>query len=145
MFSCFKKKEEIVWKNCQPFVPPIKKGYVIKVYDGDTITVASKLPYIYSPLYRFQIRLTGIDSPEIKSKCEKEKQAALVSRKALEELILHKTVYLKDIQQEKYGRILCNIYINNGKKDLLCVNQWLLENNYAVPYDGKTKLKFVSS
>jgi hypothetical protein len=28
-----------------PFVPPITSGTVIKVYDGDTITITSKLPY----------------------------------------------------------------------------------------------------
>jgi len=34
-------------------VPPIKHGRVIKVYDGDTITVAARMPYPKSPLYRF--------------------------------------------------------------------------------------------
>jgi len=43
----------ITWNETIPFVPPITNGYVIKVYDGDTITIASKLPYINSPLYRF--------------------------------------------------------------------------------------------
>ena len=33
------------WKNTKPFVPPLKEGIVIKVYDGDTITIASKLPF----------------------------------------------------------------------------------------------------
>ena len=53
----------IEWKDCIPFVPPIAMGFVIKVYDGDTITIASKLPYPDSPLYRFSVRLNGIDCP----------------------------------------------------------------------------------
>jgi len=42
----------IKWEDTTPFVFPISGGQVIKVYDGDTITIASKLPYDSSPLYR---------------------------------------------------------------------------------------------
>ena len=34
----------IEWKDTIPFIPPVDKGLVIKVYDGDTITIAAKLP-----------------------------------------------------------------------------------------------------
>ena len=142
---CFAKRNclpPITWKECTPFVPPIEEGQVIKVYDGDTITVASKLPYKDSPLYRFQVRLLGIDSPEMTGKTIEEKKAAQVAQKALEELLLHKKVYLKEKSQEKYGRILANVYVDHDGK-LLLVNQWLLDNKYAVPYDGKTKAIFV--
>ena len=37
-------------KDTMPFIPPIEKGIVVKVYDGDTITIVSKLPYPDSPL-----------------------------------------------------------------------------------------------
>ena len=124
----------IEWKNCKPFVPPISSGYVIKVYDGDTITIASKLPYPESALYRFAVRLNGIDTPEIKGKTEDEKKSAQAAKHALENLILDKNVILKNIQTEKYGRILADVYLNQ-----LHLNQWMLDNKYAVPYDGGTK------
>jgi len=129
------------WEHTVPFVPPIQSGFVIKVYDGDTITIAAQLPYPESPLYRFQVRLNGIDSPEIKGKTEKEKEAAHNSQRALEALVLHKVVQLKNQAQEKYGRILADIYIDvpDGK---LHINQWLLDKGYAIPYDGKTKIPF---
>jgi hypothetical protein len=70
LFCCYKKetsnKSPIKWSDTVPFTVPITGGYVIKVYDGDTITVASKLPFDNSPIYRFSIRLAGIDTPEIK-------------------------------------------------------------------------------
>ena len=50
------------FKNAKPFVPPISEGMVVKVYDGDTITIVSQLPYPSSPYYRFSVRLNGIDS-----------------------------------------------------------------------------------
>jgi endonuclease YncB( thermonuclease family) len=120
--------------NTIPFIPPVTEGYVIKVYDGDTITIASKLPYNNSPVYRFHVRLNGIDSPEIKGKTEEEKTAAHTVQKALENLILHKDVTLKNLKTEKYGRILADVYIKK-----MHLNQWMLDNHYAVVYDGGTK------
>ena len=156
----------IEWKDTQAFVPPIYEGQVIKVYDGDTITIAAKLPYHDSLLYRFSIRLNGIDSPEIKGSSEDEKAAAQVSKRALENLILHKYVVLKNQSTEKYGRILADVYIIYDKNVKLhnpstmlrmttdysqetsaCkqayvslhLNKWMLDNRYAVEYDGGTK------
>lgn len=121
-------------KNTIPFVPTLTSGYVIKVYDGDTITIASKLPYKNSPVYRFHVRLRGIDSPEIKGQNEDEKRAAKKAQEALENLILHKTVKLKNLQTEKYGRILADVHYKN-----IHLNQWMIDNHYAVEYNGGTK------
>jgi endonuclease YncB( thermonuclease family) len=125
---------EIQWKETIPFIPPIESGQVIKVYDGDTITIATRLPYKDSPLYRFPIRLKGIDSAEIKSKNPNEKMHAVVARDALSELILHKTVLIKNIENEKYGRMLADVYLGE-----IYLNDWMIEKGYAVKYDGGTK------
>ena len=122
------------WKDCRPFVAPITEGYVLKVYDGDTITIAFRLPYEGSALYRSSVRLNGIDAPEIKGKNEDEKKAAQIAKHALETLILEKIVTLKNIQTEKYGRILADVYIGD-----IHVNQWLLDHKLVVSYDGGTK------
>jgi len=128
------KQNFIEWKQTLPFIPPVTGGEVIKVYDGDTITIASRLPYSGSPLYRFSVRLHGIDAPEIKGKNEDEKQAARVSQKALEDLVLHKNVTLQNISTEKYGRILADVYYND-----INLSHWLLKHKYAIEYDGGTK------
>jgi len=125
---------EIQWSETIPFIPLIENGQVIKVYDGDTITIATRLPYKDSPLYRFPIRLKGIDTAEIKSKNVNEKKHAIVARDALSELILHKTVVIKNIENEKYGRILADVYLEE-----VCLNEWMIEKGYAVKYDGGTK------
>lgn len=128
--------EKINWKDTIEFVAPIEKGIVIKVYDGDTITIASKLPYETSPLYRFSVRLNGIDCPEIKSKDENEKECAKIAKKEMNDLIMNKMVILKNVQTEKYGRILADVYIGD-----LHLNQYLIEKRLAVTYDGGTKMK----
>ena len=71
----------------KPFIPPITSGFVVKVYDGDTITILSKLPYKDSALYKFSVRLNGIDCPEIKGETAKEKLRAQLARDELSKLI----------------------------------------------------------
>ena len=126
--------DAIEYKDTIPFIPEITAGKVIKVYDGDTITIASKMPYPDSPIFRFSVRLTGIDSPEMKTKFATEKALATQSRDALSEKILGKRVILKNVSLEKYGRLLADVYLDD-----LNLNQWMLDNKYAVAYDGGTK------
>ena len=106
------------------------------MYDGDTITIASKLPYKSSPLYRFSVRLNGIDCPEMKGKDENEKECAQIAKKEMNDLIMNKMVTLKNVQTEKYGRILADVYIGD-----LHLNQHMIEKRLAVTYDGGTKMK----
>ena len=127
-------QDDVNWHNTVPFVPPVTSGKVIKVYDGDTITLATKLPMSNSPIYRFPVRLTGIDSPEIKGKSGEEVALAKQSRDALNELVFGKIVRLGNVSTEKYGRLLADVYI-----DGIHVNKWMLEHKYAIPYDGGTK------
>ena len=125
------------YEDTIPFIPPIKSGLVIKVYDGDTITIASRLPYQGSPLYRFSVRLNGIDAPEIKSKNEEEKKLAKISKDTLSQQILNKVVSLENVSLEKYGRILADVIID-GKN----MSEFMLEKKLAVKYDGGTKGTF---
>lgn len=126
--------ENLTYKDTIPFIPPITEGKVIKVYDGDTITIATKLPYENSPYYRFSVRLKNIDCPEIKTKNPDEKECAILARDFLANLIMNKMVILKDVELEKYGRILADVYYEDHNiSDILC------KKNLAVKYDGGTK------
>jgi len=128
---------DIKWEDTVEFTFPIKGGRVIKVYDADTITIASKLPYNESPIYRLSVRLNGIDTPEIKGKGveEEEKDAAKLARDFVSNLALNKYVRLENIESEKYGRILADVYIGD-----VHLNELLLKERYAVKYDGGTKI-----
>jgi micrococcal nuclease len=129
---------DIKWEDTVEFTFPIKGGRVIKVYDADTITIASKLPYNESPMYRLSVRLNGIDTPEIKGKSveEEEKTAAKLARDFVANLVLNKYVRLENIESEKYGRILADVYIGD-----VHLNDLLLRERYAVKYGGGTKIK----
>lgn len=136
--NCMEDGCDIKWEDTQEFTFPIKGGRVIKVYDADTITIASKLPYDESPLYRLSVRLNGIDTPEMKGKdvSSEEKVAAKAARDFVYNLVFNKFVRLENIESEKYGRILADVYIGE-----IHLNELLLKEGYAVKYDGGTKKK----
>ena len=137
-FNFMEDGNDISWEDTVEFTFPITGGRVIKVYDADTITIASKLPYDASPLYRLSVRLNGIDTPEIKGKgiTDEEKEAAKVARDFVSNLVLNKYVRLDNIQSEKYGRILADVYYGD-----IHLNDLLIKERYAVKYDGGTKIK----
>ena len=143
-------------KNIPVYVPKFTYGRVIKVYDGDTIWMTATIDNIS---YRFNIRLYGIDSPELKPKEgtieEKHRESvyANISKSKLSELILDKIVKVSILNQtkinnrlinEKYGRLLCNVYIKHHGQ-LISVNKWMLDNKYAIEYDGGRKKKWNST
>jgi endonuclease YncB( thermonuclease family) len=138
----FKKDgTDIQWEDTCEFTFPVKGGRVIKVYDADTITIATKLDIkdeTENPLYRFSVRLNGIDAPEMKGKdiTEEEKKAAQEAKQFVAKLVMNKYVTLKNVSNEKYGRILADVYIGN-----IHLNDVLLKERYVVPYDGGTKKK----
>ena len=132
--------EEATWKNTIEFVPLVAEGKVIKVYDCDTITIATKFPYLTTLnesniMYRFHVRLLGIDTPEMKTKNADEKSIAQLAQKTLSELILNQNVTLKNTSLDKYGRILANVYTENGVE----LSNWAITSRFAVSYDGGTK------
>ena len=135
---CYREKipDNLNTKDLPLFVPPLRTGKVIKVYDGDTITIASKVPGLYnSPIYKFSVRLDGIDTPEMRTKDEDEKEIAILARDALSEKIMDKEIRLENVKTEKYGRLLCDIYLGQSH-----LNKWLIDQKYALPYDGGTKV-----
>jgi endonuclease YncB( thermonuclease family) len=130
-------------------------GKVVYCYDGDTVHIV--LPQ-HNTMIRFICRLNGIDTPEIATKDNKEKEAGIKSRNYLFSLVTNKKIEneisKKDIGElcgesnkliwvhcfdfDKYGRLLVDLYHNPN--DIKSINTYMIENKFAVPYDGGTKL-----
>ena len=140
LFKFLKKKKKekhiIKWNDTIKFVPPIKEGFVIKVYDGDTITIATKICNLPN-LYRFSVRILDIDCPEINSKDDFEKKLAIKGRDYVNNLILNQNVKLNVKGLDNYGRILAKIVFNN-----LNIGQELINQKLAIPYQGGKKKNF---
>jgi endonuclease YncB( thermonuclease family) len=148
--DCKTSGDDIKWEDTCEFVFPVDGGRVIKVYDGDTITIAARMPFktMTGPIYRFSVRLNGINTPEMKGKnvSEDEKNAEIKAQIFVSNLILNKYVSLKNVKNEKYGRILADVYVDHPElpDNQIHLNQWMLDNCYALNYYGKTKKTFSS-
>ena len=103
-------------------------------YDGDTIYVA--IPDLPSEIAKMSVRVRGVDTPEIRGKCESEKQLAQKARDyARDRLKAAKSVEFCEPEWGRYGgRVVASVRVDGSPLDLELINQGL-----ARPYDGKTK------
>ena len=106
-------------------------GKVTSVYDGDTVHIVFP---VFNDLYRWNCRISGVDTPEIRTKNQNEKVKALEARDALRTLILGKIVKVKCGKFDKYGRLLVFIEYND-----IDISTWLINCGYARAYDGGKK------
>jgi endonuclease YncB( thermonuclease family) len=98
-----------------PAIPGPVAAKVIKVYDGDTFTVEA---YPWPGLEaKASVRIDGVDTPEIRGKCEAEKQKAVEAREFVKGLVLGEVVLLENVKHGKYaGRVVADVKLNNGEK-----------------------------
>ena len=87
-------------------------GLVVRVVDGDTITFATNENEI-------QVRLSGIDAPELSQPFGHE------AKSYLESLILHKSVVVKVNKTDRYGRSIGKIKLKSVDQNLLLVDAGL--------------------
>jgi len=83
------------------------------------------------------VRLAGIDTPEIKGQCEREKQLARQARD-LVRLVLGQAEQINLVRpsRDKYFRINARLVADG--QDL---SEMLLSKSLAVPYEGGAKTK----
>ena len=135
-------------KGCKTY------GRVVDIVDGDTMVVV--LP-LFDKYYKFCIRLSGIDTFELKSKNQRLHEVGLKARNRVLEIIscdenitscnrkdLQKIckeevfiVWVECLDYDKYGRVLANIFKD---KNELSISKILLNEKLAYEYSGGTKL-----
>jgi micrococcal nuclease len=104
------------------------KAKVIKVYDGDTITVEVDLGFSFK--FTNSFRLLRINCPEVRGESKEE---GLKSRDRLRELIMEKEIIIKTQKDntEKYGRYLAEVYLIIDDKEIN-INDLLVTEGLAV-------------
>jgi len=110
---------------------------VNSVYDGDTFRVdINSLPPIVGK--NIPIRVNGVDTPEIRGKCQYEKNLALEARDFVRDKLSNaKEIKLTNLQRGKYFRVVANVLV-----DGVSLEQELLDNKLAYRYDGGKKLSW---
>jgi len=115
------------------------KCKINKVLDGDTVDIDLDLGFNIV-LSNQRVRMAGVDTPESRTANKEEKPRGLLSKKKLGEKLPVGSWQIIETQRsdnndDKFGRILGVFILEDGTK----VNDWLIENNYAVPYKGENK------
>ena len=108
----------------------------VRNYDGDTITF--NLPTLHPIIGKnISLRVNGIDTPEIRGKCEKEIYDAEQARDMVSDILKDAgKIALKNLKRGKYFRIVADVYVDEENLAVM-----LVEAGVAIPYSGGKKSK----
>ena len=106
----------------------------VRNYDGDTITF--NLPNLHPIIgKKIRVRLNGLDTPEIRGKCDKEKYNAEQARDMVTDILKDaERIDLKNMGRGKYFRIVADVYVDGEN-----LAEALIDSGMAVRYDGGKK------
>jgi micrococcal nuclease len=106
----------------------------IRNYDGDTITF--NLPGLHPIIgENISIRVNGIDTPEIKGKCGKEKYDAKQAKKMVADILKGaEQVNIRNMERGKYFRIAADVIVDGES-----LGAMLIRAGMAIRYDGGKK------
>jgi len=108
---------------------------VVKVVDGDTVDVFIDLGFNIFHVER--LRLNRVDAPETLTKDKNEKKYGMEAKSFVSDWLKEqKKIKIQTFKDDKYGRILAE-FIGDGN---ICLNDLLLNEGYAWPYDGNAKI-----
>ena len=126
--------------HASSYVPTPDHGIarVIKVYDGDTITVLAE---VAGALAKLSLRAEGVDTPELRGCTPIETRAGTAVRDAVASRCMGKIVKVAVSGSDKYGRLLSKVCIEDEWE--WC--QYLMQNGLAHQYAGRTKKPFCQS
>lgn len=115
------------------------RAKILKVVDGDTVEIDLDLGFNII-LANQRVRMAGVDTPESRTANTEEKPRGMLSKKKLAEKLpvgswAKIETYRADSNDDKFGRILGAFILEDGTN----VNNWLIDNNYAVAYMGENK------
>lgn len=118
----------------QPTYGDVKVSRVTTIYDGDTFTATiDSWPGIAGK--NIGVRISGIDTPEMRGKCKKEIELARMAKKKTVAMIRSaKTIELRQMRRDKYFRIDAEVFADGRS-----IGQALISAGLAVPYHGDKK------
>jgi endonuclease YncB( thermonuclease family) len=121
-------------------MPGPVRARVLDVLDGDTLAVQVHV-WIGQQLLT-DVRIRGIDTPEMRSGCAAERKLAEAARAEVARLAGTGGITLTNVQLEKYaGRVLADVHTAAG----LSIGDYLIEKGMARPYAGKRRAPWCGS
>ncbi|MGQ9370675.1 thermonuclease family protein [Azospirillum sp. ST 5-10] len=107
---------------------------VLEVVDGDTLSVRATI--WLGQMVETLVRLEGVDTPELRARCPREKEMAIEARELTRRLVADGPVRLLEVQADKYGGRVRARVLSAGGTDLAHA---LLTAGLARPYGGEKR------
>ncbi len=112
---------------------------IVDVYDGDTV---KSVFYFKDTLYRWNVRLCGINTPEMRPSRNKEGRDKIIenakkSRDYLKSIFekSNNLVYISCGGFDKYGRLLGTFFTSENDNDFEnSINKTMINTGYALVY-----------
>ena len=118
-------------------VPVPIPARVLRVIDGDTIVVRVRI-WLGQDIDT-QVRLDGVDAPELKGQCSHERRLAEKARDLIQSHTIAGVVVLRKIKYGKYaGRVVARVDSIDGKE----LSQILIRAGLGRAYDGGRRLSW---
>lgn len=104
---------------------------VLRVIDGDTFEARVRIWPGMDVTTR--VRLRGIDTPELRARCEGERERAFTARDALARILAQGDVGVSEVGQDKYGGRV-NASVSTARTD--DVSEAMIAGGFARRYSG---------
>jgi endonuclease YncB( thermonuclease family) len=119
------------WRD--PIPGPVP-ALVVDVIDGDTVLVRARI--WLGQEVETRVRLDGVDTPELRGKCEAARRLAREARAFVQARVGGRQVILRDIQYGKYaGRVVARIQTPDGDD----LSDALIAAGLGHAYDGAAR------
>lgn len=134
LFASLQGSPEALAARCQHNSDHFSCVEYVRNYDGDSITF--DIPDVHPLLgSEIMIRINGIDSPEMVTDDDCEKEMAHKAQEEVQKLMERaRRVDLENPKRDKYFRVVADVYAD-GKS----IAEHMLRKRLAVEYDGGTK------
>jgi micrococcal nuclease len=112
----------------------VYEALVTQVIDGDTIRVNIEVwPGLHTTT---NIRISGMDAPELTGKCQSERDLAIRAKDFISQIMVTgRIVYLTNLQIDKFGgRYDASVYLRSNLE--MDVSRHVIAMGLARPYDG---------
>jgi len=106
------------------------EAQVLRVIDGDTLRVRTRI-WLGTDV-EINVRIDGVDAPELRGRCAAERRLAGAARDALTALIDGNPVLLHDVRYGKYaGRVVARVTVAGGADAAVALVARGLARRYA--------------
>jgi endonuclease YncB( thermonuclease family) len=126
----------LFYEEYKTFIPSIEVAKCVQVSSADTIHVGIVMPPPHGAT-KFCCRLLGVNTPELRAQHVDERVLAKEAREVLRSKVLHKTVHVRVVGYDKYGRLLSRI----STDDCADLSIFLVNESMAIQHNGGKKKK----